>query len=506
MIDVSARRPIESADLLRLQSVEQVVLHPTDGSVVYSITWPDEASDANRSQLHLNRGPGSNRQLTYGHHDRSPRFSPDGTRLAFVRTASPATPDEPAALMLLDWDRGRLHQAATFIDGIDEIHWVDDGRLAVLAPRRPADQVDVDAEELARRPRVITRADYRFNGRGWMHDRPRQVAVVTLDHPPGRPVEGTTTWLEELVAEPGYPLDTVDHRGLTVAPDGSRLAVIATTAPDSDLTHANEVWVHSLDGTTPSRRVTGAEGTWSGLTWHPEGPIVAVGSSECDHYGFARPHRLDPEAGAEGATVLGPHDLNAAPVIGARTPPVAVDGGVLIVQARRGAMVIDRYDLASGALTPVVHHEAAVVGFDTAPDGSRLVAAITTVDRPAELWDASGPDPVRLAALNDDVLAQLDLARTEAVEVEHPDGHTIHAFVTIPPASAPPPSSGSTRPGLVYVHGGPMAQYGFSFFDEFQMAAALGFVVIGANPRGSDGYGEEWGPGPDRGPRHRRLG
>jgi len=70
------------------------------------------------------------------------------------------------------------------------------------------------------------------------------------------------------------------------------------------------------------------------------------------------------------------------------------------------------------------------------------------------------------------------------------DGTVVEAFVTRPPASAP--ETGNPRPGLVYVHGGPMFQYGHFFFDEFQVAAALGYVVIGGNPRGSDGYGEAW--------------
>jgi dipeptidyl aminopeptidase/acylaminoacyl peptidase len=37
-----------------------------------------------------------------------------------------------------------------------------------------------------------------------------------------------------------------------------------------------------------------------------------------------------------------------------------------------------------------------------------------------------------------------------------------------------------------------MFQYGLGFFDEFQMAAACGYVVIAGNPRGSAGYGQRW--------------
>ena len=45
-------------------------------------------------------------------------------------------------------------------------------------------------------------------------------------------------------------------------------------------------------------------------------------------------------------------------------------------------------------------------------------------------------------------------------------------------------------PTLLNVHGGPAAQYGFTFFDEFQVYADAGFNVIACNPRGSSGRGD----------------
>jgi dipeptidyl aminopeptidase/acylaminoacyl peptidase len=117
------------------------------------------------------------------------------------------------------------------------------------------------------------------------------------------------------------------------------------------------------------------------------------------------------------------------------------------------------------------------------------MAAITSPTRPAELWRIDG-DQRRLTSFNDSLLAELDLPETEEVRITSTEGAEVHAFVVRPPASAP--GGEPTRPGLVYVHGGPMFQYGLGFFDEFQIAAACGYVVIGGNPRGSNGYGEAW--------------
>jgi len=48
------------------------------------------------------------------------------------------------------------------------------------------------------------------------------------------------------------------------------------------------------------------------------------------------------------------------------------------------------------------------------------------------------------------------------------------------------------NPTLLNIHGGPASQYGFGFFDEFQVYASAGFNVIFTNPRGSSGRGTKW--------------
>lgn len=65
------------------------------------------------------------------------------------------------------------------------------------------------------------------------------------------------------------------------------------------------------------------------------------------------------------------------------------------------------------------------------------------------------------------------------------EGVEIDVWVTLPPGSDPVPL-------LVNIHGGPASQYGFGFFDEFQVYAAAGYGVVACNPRGSSGKGDEF--------------
>src|SRR5207247_8733967 len=64
---------------------------------------------------------------------------------------------------------------------------------------------------------------------------------------------------------------------------------------------------------------------------------------------------------------------------------------------------------------------------------------------------------------------------------------------------------GKRYPALLNIHGGPFAQYGTGFFDEFQVYSGGGYVVLFSNPRGGSGYSEEHarairGPLGDAGP------
>jgi len=47
-------------------------------------------------------------------------------------------------------------------------------------------------------------------------------------------------------------------------------------------------------------------------------------------------------------------------------------------------------------------------------------------------------------------------------------------------------------PLLFIIHGGPNAQYGWAFFDEFQIYAGAGYGVVATNPRGASGRGREF--------------
>ena len=131
----------------------------------------------------------------------------------------------------------------------------------------------------------------------------------------------------------------------------------------------------------------------------------------------------------------------------------------------------------------------------------------TRNDRPAEVYSApadDGPIPnealVNVSAANEDHVASLDFNASDGIWFESGDGTPIHAWLLKPPGFDP----ARQYPFILWIHGGPVGQFTDGFNLTHQYLAALGYVVLLVNPRGSSGYGEEfsraifadWG-GPD---------
>lgn len=483
--EISGRRPIEPADLCRLRSVSDVALHPDGRTVIYAISRPDAETDSNRGQLYAVDLDGENpRQLTHGHNDGTPTFSADGSRLAFLRSE----PKKPTLVMVLSWPLGEIAQAGAFEDGVSDVQWLPgptpaDDQLVISAVQRPAEQRGVDDDELARRPRILTRINYRFNGRGFTNDRPQQLFLIS---DPSGPAPSTDE----------FGLAGIDHGSFTVSPDGSQVAAVAVTDDDADLTGTSHVWLYTTGGSAKPVCLTPQNGEWEWLQWHPGGRLIATGMTDASQTRFHKPFRIGLPGDGPVPTIepIGNPDQHVVPASVGGNGAVAISGpglddSILLPGVRRGCVGIDSYRLSDGAHSIVDEGPHQVQAFDASSDGAIIVAAITTAERPAELWRVDGRR-TKLVSLNDQLLAELDIATTEVVSVASADGTPVEAFIVRPPASAPKPDA--LYPGLLYVHGGPMFQYGLGFFDEFQMAAACGNVVIAGNPRGSDGYGEAW--------------
>ena len=125
-----------------------------------------------------------------------------------------------------------------------------------------------------------------------------------------------------------------------------------------------------------------------------------------------------------------------------------------------------------------------LTGLATRRDGSAFAFTATTPTDPGELWWWEAGEERRLTSINEAFRAEAGLVAPQAFTVLS-GGVEIDAWAYLPPGEA-------KAPLLLNIHGGPATQYGWGFFDEFQVYAGAGYGVVACNPRGSSGRGRDF--------------
>jgi dipeptidyl aminopeptidase/acylaminoacyl peptidase len=476
------------------------------------------------------------RRLTSGPHDSSPRWSPDGKFLTFLRATEKEGKPEPPQLAMLPMNGG---DAWTFTDlpkGARSLRWSPDGKtIAFTSPSNPEDiakqqrkkQKEEEAKKAAAAPTnaspsssarpteppskaaeadderesdvlVVTHAVYREDNEGnidfkrpqhvWTIPAPRAAdekvqpkQLTTGRFNAGDPiwsVDGAQIYFPSLhVDEPYYEQPKTEIYSVPVG--GGEPVKLATLDLDLDL-------------------------DVNGLTLSPDGKQFAFVASENQPVNsYTQPDlwTMDVAKGAKPRNLTRQFDFDvgqgvfgdqAPPRAGGRNAPIwSADGkSILEVFGREGCTNLGRFDATTGAMVEVTKEDQAVLSFRATADGSRIVSLISTPTRIGDLFavDASGQQK-QLTDVNQDLWSHLNLTEPEEITYQSFDGKTIQAWIQKPPGFA----ANKKYPLILNIHGGPHAAYGWIFEHEFQWMAAKGYVVLYPNPRGSTTYGQEFG-------------
>ncbi len=511
---VVSERGVVAEDLYHLQFVGDPRVSPDGRQVAFVVTTLDEAKNEYCSRIWLVPADGSAaaRPLTGGTgKDTSPRWSPDGRRLAFVSDRAVTTRPEgteageatKAQLWVLDLAGGEARQVTAMKRGAGDPAWSPDGRQLAFTSQTGGDDEAADAalagkpaderaKERAERVKVITTLKYKFDGLGYLDGKKRHLFAV--DVPEGAEAPAVARQLTEGEWNDGAPV---------WSPDGREIAFVSYREPDEDVTFRTDIWVLTVaDGTC--RKLTGSKGTSASPAWSPDGRMIAYLGHQ-DGEGDAAMTRLWVVEAAGGipprclsATFdrdLGGSTLTDQTLPGGHEGPTWTGGtpeggsgmALLALVSDAGAVGLRRFALAGGEPTVVIGGERVVTAFGTA-DGARIVFGATDPANPAELFVREDNDAERpLTTLNAAWLASKDVTSPDAFRFAGMRGDEIDGWLLRPPGAT---ADGPPTALIVQLHGGPHAQYGWSFFHEFQVLAARGYAIFFCNPHGGTGRGD----------------
>jgi dipeptidyl aminopeptidase/acylaminoacyl peptidase len=464
---------VKPADLALLQSPGIPTLSPDGTRAVVTVSRVDLDEDDYRSRLWLVDTTGATppRPLTEGPKDSAPAWSPDGRWIAFLRAEKDGKPQ----LHVLPADLGDARRVTT-----DEQHplgagaprWSPDStRLAYTAriPENGRYGTEEGRGPEKEPPRRITTLQYRRDGVGFLIDRWPHVFV--LDPFTDKPAPAQVT--------DGNCEDT----DVSWTPDGGLVFSSDRDTPFNTGLHW-DVYACAGDGSDLRRLTRGGQDASVPVAM-ADGTVCYLAASD---FG---PDRMD-FVGRNGALWSVPADGSAEPT--RRTGPdtdlipvgdrLLVDGStVLAATRRRGSQELVRVPVAGGEPEVVLGGALTVLGAAVA--GGRTVVTAAGALSAGEVYVVGRDDP--LTAFGAELTAGAGLRPLQELTATAPDGYPVHGWLVRPDLDEHP----GPRPVLLAIHGGPHAQYGYALFDEAQVYAGAGYVVVLGNPRGAAGYGED---------------
>ncbi|MFH8252755.1 serine hydrolase [Microbacterium sp. B2969] len=465
-------RRMRIEDVLDLTVPSQPAVSPDGAHIVYVLSGVDVEADTGTSCLWLTDAGGGTRRLTQGRTDTVPAFSPDGETLAFLRDGQ---------LWTLPIAGGEAVQRTRLALGAGAPVWSPGGdRIAFAAPvdgDAMSGETDADRSVRGGAPIVADVIDYQADGSGFLRRIRMQLHVVDLA---GGDVRQLTEG-DEHASSPAW------------SPDGTALAFVRKPAGVDDLVYRSAVHVlDTADPAAPARVVAFADGVAATVAYAPDGAHFVVVGWSGDPDGIARLFRVDAATGeaVELAASLDRNVMPGAPAYPGGLPQFAANGDVLFAIRDRGCTHLYAVPLAGGEPRHVHGADGEVVsGLSVAGDVAAIALSSPTSFGQILRLDLAA---ATAAVVAEHVTTDAEPYVRESRDFEIGDGVTVQGWILRDPAASGP------TPLLVDVHGGPHNSWNAAL-DEMhvfhQALAAKGWTILTINPRGSDGYGEDFWKG-----------
>jgi dipeptidyl aminopeptidase/acylaminoacyl peptidase len=466
-------------DVFQLEYAADPQVSPDGLHVVYVRRSNDIMTDGTRSNIWIASVDGkSNRPLLSSRKNFfSPKWSPDGTRLAYLSNI------EGSTQLYVRWiDTGQTALLTNLQRGASSVTWSPDGKSIAFTMSIPEGVKPLDVKTPTKPKgakwsppvRYISKVRYQADGRGILE--PAFTHIFTI------PSEGGTP---RQLTQGNY-----QHSGsLSWMADGKEVLFSANRHLGWEIeARESDIFAISLDGTL--RQITNMPGDETNPTASKDGKYIAYIKQDDKKLAYRNKylHVMNSD---------GSNDRNLSSDIDNSVSSIkwgAKSKGIYYMMTVRGEGQVGYTDLngrhlsiASGLGGMSLGRPYAGAGYD-AKAGTIAYTKGSTI-RPADLHITKGKTTRQITALNEDLLSHKVLGETnEIIYNSSIDGEEIQGWYVTPPNYDP----SIKYPVILEIHGGPHAAYGPHFTAEIQRFAEAGYIVFYDNHRGSTSYGERF--------------
>jgi dipeptidyl aminopeptidase/acylaminoacyl peptidase len=466
-------------DLLKVRRVSDPQVSPDGRQVTFAIG--DVNFDGNRvvNQIYVVPvGGGSPKQLTSGtSSSTSPRWSPDGKKIAFTTGGQ---------IWIMDSDGDDKKQITKISTGAGGPVWSPDGNwlafVSEVYPDCSDDACNQRKDDAAEKSKVKAHITERLLFRHWNEWRDVKRSHVFVVSSKGGTAKDLTPG--DFDSPPYAASSNVDF---SFSPDGKELAFVKNPDKVEATSTNSDIYVISLSGGAPRNITNSNRGYDATPVYTKDGRSIiyrsqATAGFEADRW---RLMRYDRTSGTSSEIARG-FDQQVEEFV------LSPDGNTIYFTAgERGRNPVFQVPAAGGRATRVVDQIYAT-NLNLTSDGRSFVFASSSMTAPPEVYRANvdGSGLTALTSINRDLISGAKLAEAEDMEWTGALGAKVHGFV-LKPADFDP---NKKYPLVVLIHGGPQGAWNDSWSYRWnpQIFANRGYVVFAPNPRGSTGYGQRF--------------
>ncbi|MEM3249986.1 MAG: S9 family peptidase [Thermoplasmata archaeon] len=380
------------------------------------------------------------REFTSGPRDNSPKVSPDGKYLAFLRKI-----DKKVNLMIMPLDGGEAVKLLQR-DDISNIKWSRDGKKIYF--------ISNESKEKEDDIKIIRNYPFYFNGKGFIHNKRPTLFVTYL----GKKTKKIT----------GNEFHVHDY---DISPDG-KIALIMSE--EGQKIYWNNLFI--LDN--EKLRKIPLEGSFSDPEFSPDGKYLAFVYSDNKESIFKHRHvyllnisneklecincNLDKNVG---------NSINSDSRMGIGRSIKWFKNDLYFLITDQDSSVIYSYN---GKYKKIFQNNSSIDFF--VPTDFGIYTISQKINLPQEIY------------LNENKITNFNkefynLPLPNEFKFKASDGEEIEGWFL---------KNDSSHPTILEIHGGPKTAYGKAFMFEFYILNSSGFNILFMNPRGSDGRNEKF--------------
>ena len=488
-------RKMTIPDILSFEWIMDPALSPDGKQIAFTKTVIDKDDMNYRSQLYLMPSCGSAAPRVIGadkQRNTNPRWSPCGKFLAFLSNRSGSN----QIWMLPFAAGGEAVQQTTMRYGAGNLVWSPDGtKIAFVSGMHPNDTLEKMFTPLSSKERedeakykrehglVVDALRYRSDGQGYLDGRNAHIWVLDV-----------ATQKVTQVTSGSY-----SHQSFTWSPCGEYLAVAANRQEDREATPmGSDLWLFPITGGEP-KQLTNTPGPCSNPAWSPDGKYIAFMGHQREHRGgtISRLWVVD-AAGGEPRCLTANFDQGFGEVVhtdmtrtaGSSSSLFWLPGSdkVISFSAHHGSTHLYAVGL-DGQVAQLTQGDRFVYGWSLSSDAKHMVIGWSDSLVPNEfsMLNLETGEETQLTT-NNAWLKEVSLSPAVEFWCKGDEDWDLQGWLVKPVDW----EEGKKYPLILTIHGGPANMYGVAFQHTFQVMASAGYYVLYLNPRGGQGYGQDF--------------